>query len=311
MDYNSFITNFQSPADLNELISFHRQGYGSNLEALLNDSQNGTNWTVPSYAKIGDIVFFMCAKSSVDYRHMAGIRKLARNTGDPAIISLANDQYDLHEKYAGKILAVGTVKNAPQKREAGSAYPGWGADIDSIVFLKQPVDINEFRSFITVSTRGAITKLDDTQYQALMRLIEKNNPGFLSDYMQQSQELPGMYDIIEGMTDEELEAGSKQSSTGPAPIYTTTTALRKRDPYLPEIVKRNANGVCQLCGNPAPFQDRKGKPYLEAHHILPLASNGPDHISNMVALCPNCHRKMHIVEDQADINKLTQVASSR
>lgn len=36
---------------------------------------------------------------------------------------------------------------------------------------------------------------------------------------------------------------------------------------------------------PAPFNDRKDKPYLETHHIVWLAPDGADMIENAVALC--------------------------
>ena len=36
-----------------------------------------------------------------------------------------------------------------------------------------------------------------------------------------------------------------------------------------------------------------------------------DAIDNTVALCPNCHRKMHIVKDIDDINKLKKNANLR
>ncbi len=41
-------------------------------------------------------------------------------------------------------------------------------------------------------------------------------------------------------------------------------------------------------------------PYLECHHVIFLADGGPDAIYNTVALCPNCHRKMHIVKSTKD-----------
>ena len=34
---------------------------------------------------------------------------------------------------------------------------------------------------------------------------------------------------------------------------------------------------------------RKGNPILDVDHVLDLGLGGPDHPSNMVALCPNCH----------------------
>lgn len=50
MEYNSFITNFQSPQDLDEMEYLQSQGVGSNLDILLKEYKSGTDWTVPSDA---------------------------------------------------------------------------------------------------------------------------------------------------------------------------------------------------------------------------------------------------------------------
>ncbi len=113
---------------------------------------------------------------------------------------------------------------------------------------------------------------------------------------------------IEAMSDDELLRECEESST-PAPTYTATATLRKRNPVLPEIAKRRAKGVCQLCGENAPFTDKNGRPYLEAHHIIPLAEDGADALSNMVALCPNCHRKMHALNLPEDVEKLRKAVN--
>ena len=81
---------------------------------------------------------------------------------------------------------------------------------------------------------------------------------------------------------------------------TVTSIQRERDPYVSMLAKRNANGKCDLCEGEAPFLDSKGMPYLETHHIVWLAKGGDDTISNTVALCPNCHRKMHILNLDSD-----------
>lgn len=77
-----------------------------------------------------------------------------------------------------------------------------------------------------------------------------------------------------------------------------------RDPYIRQFAKKWANGVCQLCDNPAPFVKPSGEPYLESHHIKPLSEGGSDSIENVIALCPNCHRKMHIIKSICDLEKL-------
>ncbi|MCW3989821.1 MAG: HNH endonuclease [Candidatus Bathyarchaeota archaeon] len=77
-----------------------------------------------------------------------------------------------------------------------------------------------------------------------------------------------------------------------------------RDPVVSELAKRRANGKCQLCKQDAPFLNRAGEPYLETHHIDWLSRNGLDNLENTVALCPNCHRKMHILDRPIDKDTL-------
>jgi len=89
------------------------------------------------------------------------------------------------------------------------------------------------------------------------------------------------------------------------------TSAYVRDAAVAEYVKRLANGVCDLCEQPAPFQTKQNEAYLECHHITWLAHGGEDIIANTVALCPNCHRKMHIVNRKADRERLTKRAAVR
>lgn len=87
-----------------------------------------------------------------------------------------------------------------------------------------------------------------------------------------------------------------------------TTGSFVRDRYVSEYAKRRAHGFCQLCGNRAPFDDENGNPYLEAHHVIWLGDGGDDSIENTVALCPNCHRKMHSLNLEEDVDELLRVA---
>ena len=89
--------------------------------------------------------------------------------------------------------------------------------------------------------------------------------------------------------------------------HITTSAVYERDPEIAMYAKRRADAHCDLCGIKAPFLDKNSNPYLEAHHIEWLSEGGADEIDNVVALCPNCHRKMHIVADENDITTLKEV----
>lgn len=78
-----------------------------------------------------------------------------------------------------------------------------------------------------------------------------------------------------------------------------------------QIVRARAKGRCELCGHKAPFLDSRGNPYLEVHHVVPLIFGGATTEDNLVALCPNCHRKMDICPTESDEKKLLKVACSK
>ena len=62
---------------------------------------------------------------------------------------------------------------------------------------------------------------------------------------------------------------------------------------------------------PSLTRGRANEAFLECHHIIWLAQGGEDTIANTVALCPNCHRKMHVLNRNADKQKLTKRAVGR
>jgi 5-methylcytosine-specific restriction protein A len=85
-------------------------------------------------------------------------------------------------------------------------------------------------------------------------------------------------------------------STHP-PLTVKTTSSYVRDPAVKAWVLKAANGMCEGCDHPAPFIGNDGLPYLEVHHVMPLARHGSDTPTNAVALCPNCHRRCHYSND--------------
>lgn len=112
------------------------------------------------------------------------------------------------------------------------------------------------------------------------------------------------------LPDDDLERITEKKERKPRTVVIETTAF-VRDPLVTEYVKRRANGYCDLCSEKAPFLDAQGRAYLECHHIAWLANGGFDTVDNACALCPNCHRKMHIVGSPEDVKNLVVVASKR
>lgn len=109
----------------------------------------------------------------------------------------------------------------------------------------------------------------------------------------------------------ELKQRAKDSQSIKVSVRTVKSSTYIRDPYISEFAKRQANGKCQLCKEKAPFTNNNNKPYLETHHIEWLSKGGPDTIENTVALCPNCHRKMHILKLETDKRKLLSIAKEQ
>lgn len=78
-------------------------------------------------------------------------------------------------------------------------------------------------------------------------------------------------------------------------VYERSEAIRV-------YVLRRAQGICEGCSSPAPFKTPQNRPYLEPHHIRRIADRGPDHPRWVIALCPNCHRRVHYGKGGPDFN---------
>jgi|GEM_PF-2406471 len=83
----------------------------------------------------------------------------------------------------------------------------------------------------------------------------------------------------------------------PTIVQVTRAEYRRNSDVVAELMLR-ASGICEGCGCNAPFiRASDGTPYLEVHHVLPLAEGGDDTVENAIALCPNCHRRKHFGKD--------------
>ena len=107
---------------------------------------------------------------------------------------------------------------------------------------------------------------------------------------------------------EELRAAALSK----APLTSSAKEKREVAYYRSEALKIyvivRSRGLCEGCGSEAPFQTKKG-PFLECHHVHRLADGGPDHPINVVALCPNCHRRAHYAKDSVDFNNKLKIVA--
>lgn len=98
--------------------------------------------------------------------------------------------------------------------------------------------------------------------------------------------------------------------SGPGGRRRSTLDAFIRSSGVVKSTRERAKGVCQFCKQPAPFNDKKGAPYLEVHHVVWLSRGGEDSTANTVALCPNCHTRIHVLNDPNDEVKLKEIIGS-
>lgn len=88
-----------------------------------------------------------------------------------------------------------------------------------------------------------------------------------------------------------------------------------RSKKVKKYVKARADGLCEGCNEPAPFMNKRGEAYFHAHHLHELSEGGTDAPDSVIALCPNCHYRVHHGEDGEEYNqqlmqKLDKIESS-
>ncbi len=303
------IANFNNSRDFSDIEYYYKTYRETNINFLLNGFSEGKiEWAVPAKAIPGDIVIFMCAKEARHNLGLATSRNMSEHDQD--FLSFIDEQKELYKKYSGSILGYGVVSAYP---EYDDSLKWWMTDIHQLCQFQNPIHIDEFRSFIKIM-RGTFTVLKDDQWNRLKWVANLKNPGVFKDVL--SPEIKALeQEFAEKVKKEEskdlrkLEKEAKKKANIPE-AHTVQTKVYQRDPTIAAYVKRRANGRCQLCGQIAPFNDVYGDPYLECHHIDWISVGGIDAADNCVALCPNCHRKMHIVSDPCDVERLKTIAKN-
>jgi len=114
---------------------------------------------------------------------------------------------------------------------------------------------------------------------------------------------------LDDLTEQELYERAEQAATAVSPeegITSSGTSRRTtytRSDAVRRFAHRMADGMCQGCDREAPFVDENGDPYLEVHHLDRRSDGGADHPDNVIAICPNCHRRVHHGQDGDQFNR--------
>lgn len=260
--------------------------------------------------KIGDTIsnnelieYFQCG-------NMGGMRKINANNALVIVSDHTKGLYD--DRWEGKTLHyTGMGSNGDQDLNFSQNKTLAESNSNEIqIFLFEVFKKNEYLyegrvklvadpyQEFQVDSEGRIRKV----WMFPVSLSEIENPLPIKEKSFESI-LSGKIEEVQKLNDAEilLRAKSGNSKVGFREVVRNEHI---RNPSVIEFAKRRAKGLCDLCEKPAPFMTQKGEPYLEVHHIKWLANGGEDSVENTVALCPNCHRRMHSLNATDDINKL-------
>lgn len=124
----------------------------------------------------------------------------------------------------------------------------------------------------------------------LPAIIEAEDIVFEEDLIQQQE---SEIEQSKALSSEARYNRLKTAPKKPEQIQTISKQYRRNADVIFEARLR-ANGICENCNKPAPFlKASDGTPYLEVHHKILLSEGGDDTIENAIAVCPNCHRRLH------------------
>jgi 5-methylcytosine-specific restriction protein A len=170
---------------------------------------------------------------------------------------------------------------------------------DAVVFWKMPDDDNHFKAELIKrnSTRWA-------EIDAFNRNFARDKGGhiFLSppDFLSASHkgDTDALYQI-----DSSVSTALSETDFPPA-IRSGIEGSRRvmvppRDRIKGNYVLKKQNYKCQIDQNHDTFTTKNGNKYMEKHHLIPMEYYAKfeyniDDISNIVSLCPTCHRKIHL-----------------
>lgn len=182
---NAHINNISFPKSIEELEWFIYDHGRYNVEDILfNAKGNYTEWTVPRYSSIGDIVLFYHAKTAIQWitNLETKLKIIDESKHDKKLLKeWLNKARNLYSLYGGKIFAIGRVSGVPFKDNDSNNNKllHWRnriyASIDGLFLLDLPIDISEFNSFILVSRQSGITPLPSTEFDRLKNIIVKKN----------------------------------------------------------------------------------------------------------------------------------------
>lgn len=213
-----------------------------------------------------------------DHKRMQVSKNVELQHGIPHVAIGAYDAGD-------NIIYTAILKGIPRviiDAKCGSSYSSLWLDYPSICETYK----KEYHSWVDGRNRDVVACTDkkiDVLLNTLKELVSHCNSIEINEK-----------EMNDGKMPELVEVDKKNLSN-----YKVDSDLPRNPSYRDMVFKRE-DGTCELCGTRSTFVDRNNEQYFEAHHLIMYNLNTQkryryslDHPSNMICLCPNCHRKIH------------------
>jgi len=153
----------------------------------------------------------------------------------------------------------------------------------------------------------------------------------LSQLMATYRELKGLvgkniFNIQSAASEEDYQeqaliSDKKIIPTGPIRKATRSSASNVtawfRDPGIARTALENATYQCSVATDHVTFTSKAtGNPFVEAHHLVPMEYQDNFEFSldvpeNIISLCPNCHKKIHLAKTKEMLGILQDMFNDR
>jgi 5-methylcytosine-specific restriction endonuclease McrA len=181
--------------------------------------------------------------------------------------------------------ATGQVHSAPKPRADWKNR--YGAAIGSIRLIEPPIS--------QASIQRHLPELKWANYPRSIHTPEPSMANLIAELIRsrRAKRMDLGDDALATSSLDELRAVALMSQRKSVTPAMRKIITRARSVAIRLYVLARASGVCEGCRSDAPFLKLDATPYLEAHHVNRLADDGPDHPGKVIALCPNCHSRVH------------------